>query len=666
MRAPVHLGGILVLAATGVWGAGMPGLDPLGIPAVPVLDPAEVAAHLGAGRVVEAQRLCSSWRYRQPAEAARPLLALVKAIHQLDRSATRVPLGRLTLLRLPGLRAPADPEDLERFYRETARELLGDESPPPLTVHLVPDLDPLVHGAHFAGHLAVDARGWPQVARHELVHALMARHPAREALRGRDYWLEEGLAEVLGRQEDPRLTAWLPLREEVPASPGELFPPQGIWRGRHPDPAIDYLGAMVAAQLLLGGPSPFTPGPGVLLDDLAARSRLDPLLARRFPGGRQEFDARWVATMRREYSLGEGEVPPGANPWQVRARYLGPARRGRWTAAADAFLGELPGFAGSLPGWMLTDAIRLGEALGRAGDPAAMAALARLAEQVPLVGLTATTGLRDASWSRRVLDRVLEAHPPPRLLLYLTLMTWGSAHQGAVEAAWGRGFARHADETAWLQGEGVRIAYRGRLDPADEDFAAVHLRLQRLAARLEGRTDPDLGLVDALEEARAAYAFGAGDFAASAAVLEGTLARRGLEARTLLNLGAARLRAGQLERAQEVYRAGILLDPSFPGLRLGLAVTHLQRGDLPGARRLLEEAPRDTEDEPRRLATLAAVRRAQGEVLEAERLVAEAAARGFRTGGSPVPAEFRVMIETGLEPMLEELRGTPVAAPVGG
>lgn len=65
-----------------------------------------------------------------------------------------------------------------------------------------------------------------------------------------------------------------------------------------------------------------------------------------------------------------------------------------------------------------------------------------------------------------------------------------------------------------------------------------------------------------------------------------------VEAMALNNLGAARMRLGQLLEAEAAFQEASLLDPLYPVPQLNIAILHEMRGDRAAAERAVAEATR--------------------------------------------------------------------------
>lgn len=630
-------------------------LDPLVVPGEPALEVPVIVRLLLKGQFREAQGLVAAWQYRNSPRRALPLVHLVRHIYRLSLGSRVIHGEGIELVHPPDMEFQGDLAGLEEFYRRAARQILG-RPPPRARIHVVRKLEGALHGVHLAGHVVVEENDWEQVARHELVHLLFGLHPGARRLGPDWYWLQEGLAESMALEQDPRLTGRVPRADQYPESPAELWPRKGMWNPPAHPPGVDQMGALLAARMLFGGPSPFVPRVGRVLDGVAAGMSPEQVIAALRGWPWEDFVARWREMARQHYGLGES-LPRGPGAWPRRAVYLGPASRGEVPGAARALAAELA--RGEPPAWMIQDALRLGPLLARRGGEPEREALRVLYRALPLIGLVVPASLRDADWARRVLDELLAGKPSPEALLYMTLMLWKSPVRPRVEEAWARAWEENRERTRWIQAEGIRLSYMGRLEPPEGGFAPVLVQLQEVEAKLAGRSDRDPALQASLDEATAAYAFGSGDFATCEAVVRRQLDRRGVHMRLLLNRAACLHRLGRLEEAEEAYQEGLFLDPDYPGFRLGLGATLLARGRAEAARTVLEEARGKREHQRRILVTLARAREALGEELREEEraAVAEEAAEEAPPGGrSPVPAEFMVMVHTQLDNLVERLQ----------
>jgi tetratricopeptide (TPR) repeat protein len=626
-------------------------LDPLNIGPEPRLELEALGPLVLAGKLEEAQTLCASWKYRYHEKQALPLLHLIARIYQLSLGAQVQKYGRITVLTPYSMEPPQGVEDLEVFYREASHSLLG-RPPPPVRIHMVEELGGELHGVHFVGHIVVAKKDSQRVVRHELIHLLLSLHPGGQRLQKEWYWIQEGLAESLSHQGDPRLVERMPLRETLPDSLAKIFPRSGLWNPPAGAPGVDSMGALLGVRVLFGGHSPFTPGVKQFLDTLAGGLSPPEALQSLRGWTIDELDAHWLRRFREDFSLGE-ESPSLDSPWGRRAAYLRLALRGHPVEAARVLAGFLGN--GQPPDWMLQDALKIGTMLGRQGDEAARSGLRELYRAVPLVGLVVPASLQDEDWASRVLDKILAQDPPPETLLYALLLLWNTPSRKRVEAGWAKGWAQHGEEIRWLQGEGIRLSYLGRLEPPEGGWAAVLSRLQRIQVRLKGREGQDPGMRLSLDEARAAFAFGAEDFGACEQILRERLEESGWERRQVLNLAAAIYRQGKYVEALKVYQQGLFLDPDYPGYRLGLGATLLALGRAGDARKILEAANAGNEYGARILATRAKVQRVLGDLDGVEKLEDEAAKRGYQAKGSPVPAEYQVMVFTQLEKLVADL-----------
>lgn len=635
-------------------------LDPLELPAqVPTLDARGMAAAYQRGDPEAAQRIASAWHYRNPDKAGVPLLQLAQRVYEVSRSDRAETRGLVTLRYPPGPTPPIDLEALDRFYREAGEALFG-QRPPPVQVNVVRALGRGLHGAHFAGQVLVDFQGGDAVARHELSHLLFALHVAAPRVRAEMYWLDEGVAEVVGKRgEDPRLLLRPARLDQAPESLDALFPDQGTWRGNPENPDADYLGAWLAARRLLGD-RPYTSG---ALAQLLGAARMAPdrdfWVRSVHPQGWRDLEAGWLEALRAEYVLRPSALyaatleRPLEAGWPARFFALSLAGEDK-LAEALAVVAEAHRPGTPVPVWMMQDAMGLGFAAARrhSDEFDASAALAPLVRSIPEIGLLVPLHLREPEEAERVLEGILGAEPRYPALLYLLLAYWDSPWRPRIEKAWAAAVERNQEDPAWRAAAVLEAAFRGRLDEDAGDFSAVQARIEELAARVPEDAEVPLDLRHAFDESRAAYAIGALKPEAAEAVIRGQLVREGVSCRLLLNLGSTLYTQERFAEALEVYQQGLFLDPSFPGFRLGLGATLLRLGRAEDAATVLGEAGSGGPDAGRMLATRARVAEALGDPEEAERLQALAEAEGIDESLHEVPAEYEVTIYNNLESLL--------------
>ncbi len=130
-------------------------------------------------------------------------------------------------------------------------------------------------------------------------------------------------------------------------------------------------------------------------------------------------------------------------------------------------------------------------------------------------------------------------------------------------------------------------------------------------------------MVEAVQEARGAYAFGADQFGLAAKVIQEELVRKGWRPRLAMNLAACQARQGDWEGARETYERGLMLSPKHLGLRIGLGVTFMEQGKLELAAPVLMRVQPLGIDGPRLLMTQAALLRKLGKESEAAQKEAE-------------------------------------------
>lgn len=627
-------------------------LDLAALPESPRLDGPALAAALRSGDLATARRLAASWRFRNPGGAPPPVEPLTEVLYRLSLGFREIEAGPLRLRTAPRAKpiSAAMREDLVHGYTRLARRLLG-APPPPVRVHVVESLPGALHGVHLGGHVVVEREGLPGVLFHELGHFLLDHHPGGRRLQGEMNWLEEGLCEWLAHGEDLLLRGLPPVCERLPESPAALFPSPDLARPPPKDASAAYLPAAIAASLVEGGRSPFREGVPGLLRRLAAGEDAASALRAVTRADPATFADRWRAAMGAACLPSALERTRG----EVRARLgvVDAAMRGDHARAARELAAAAQGRLGETPPWIVRDAISLGSRLVR--DPDAHEALEELAESVPWAGLAIPGAFQSEAW-RAPLEKLLAEGPPPRALLYLTLMLWSSPHRQAVRDAWTQGFARHAEETEWLQAAIVHAAFMGRLEPPpDGPYARVRRRLETIARKLAGRDEGAPDLAEAVAEARAAYAFGSGDFGAAEEVLEEELAAAGWDPRRALNLAACRFRRGDLAGAQDVYRRALMLDPTHSGLRVGLAQVALREERWDEAATLLAHLEVEGEDGYRVLEGRARIAEARGLAEEAARWRDALKEATAPPSDSPIPALFQVMVYTPLDDLVLQL-----------
>jgi Flp pilus assembly protein TadD len=645
------VGALLTGLASGQVQAPEP-LDLETLPAAPRLDGPAIPRALEAGDLAAARRITAAWRFRNPTGAPPPVEPLTEVLYRLSLGFREVQAGPIHFRTAPRA-APISPKLLEEYvdgYTELARRLLGS-APPEVRVHVAESLPGALHGIHLGGHVVVDRGGLPDVLYHELAHFLISRHPGGRRLSRELKWLEEGLCERLSRSDSLLLHGLPPRCDRLPEDPHELFPVADLSRRPPQDPGAAYLPAAVASALVEGGASPFREGVPGLLRRLAAGEDAEDALRAASAMDRDGLARHWRRAMS-SVCLPEA-LEHARGPVRGRLQAIDAAMRGDAAQAAR----HLAAAAGQDPGrarpWMVRDAIAIGRRLVR--DPTGGAALAVLAEALPWAGLAIPGAFQSESW-RAPLERLLGGGPPPRALLYLTLMLWETPHRDAVLQAWTEGFAKHAEETEWLQAAVLHAAFLGRLRPSpDAPYARVSQRLETIAAKLEGREDLARDLAEGVAEARAAYAFGAGDFGTAQDVLGRELAAAGWDARRALNLAACRYRKGDVTGAADVYRRALTLAPEHSGLRVGLAQVALRQERWDEAALLLEGLDPRGEDGYRILEGRARVAEAREQPEEAARWRAELEKVEDPPSDSPVPALFQVMIFTPLDDLVLEL-----------
>lgn len=649
------LGGALLASVAWSQARAPAPLDLAAIPPEPTLDGQAIARALVEGDVGTARRLAASWRFRRPQGPPPPVVPLTAVLYQLSLGHREVVAGPL-VLRTPPRAAPlsdAMQRQLVEGYVELSHRLLGVD-PPPVRVHIVDSLPGALHGIHLVGHVVVERDGLPEVFFHELAHFLLQHHPGGRRLGMEVPWLEEGLCEWVSFRRDPRLAKAPPICDRLPASPVELFPSPDLARAPGADPGAAYLPAAYAAGLVDGGPSPFRERIPQLLRRLADGQPVEDALRAVTGVDLATFAARWRRT------LGVACLPEALTRSHglVRARlgYVDAVLRGDpagsvrgLAAAAELVPGE------GVPPWMVQDAIQLGGRL--VGRPDTEAALGELARAIPWAGLAIPGAFQDEAWSEP-LARLLAAAPPPRALLYLTLMLWNTPHRQAVQDAWTQGFALHGEDTEWLQAAVLHAAFVGRLDPPPEaPYARVSQRLESIARKLAGRTDRAPDLAEGVAEARAAYAFGSGNYAIAEEVLESELAEAGWDWRRALNLAACRYRRGDGAGAEDAYRRALMLAPDHPALRVGLAQVALEGKRWDEAAALLADLDPAGEDGYRILEGRARIAEARQQADEAARWRAEMEKVEEPPSDSPVPALFQVMVFTPLDKLVADLAG---------